>query len=163
MATTDTTLLQNDVLANLFRDTYLVDLNETASPTQTNSNAAEPDKRDLLICIATLENKLKPEKEVLLHAILSACKLDPTQFFICTDQEQLHSSFLAMVEAQQANKVILFGIDPAHIGLPIHFPLFQIQSFHGVQYLHAPSLDALEIDKQMKLQLWQKLKQIFPS
>jgi DNA polymerase III psi subunit len=29
--------------------------------------------------------------------------------------------------------------------------------------LHAPSLDALEIDKQMKMQLWQKLKQIFPS
>ena len=67
MATTDTTLLQNHVLANLFRDTYLVDLNETASPTQTNSKAAEPVKRDLLICIATLENKLKPEKEVLLH------------------------------------------------------------------------------------------------
>ncbi len=162
MATTDTPLLHNHVLSNLFRDTYLVDLNETVSATQTNSKPAEHVKRDILICIATLENNLKPEKEVLLHAILSACKLGPTQFFICTDQEQLHSSFLAMVEAQQANKVILFGLDPAHIGLPIHFPLFQIQSFQGVQYLHAPSLDALEIDKQMKMQLWQKLKQIFP-
>ena len=163
MATTDNTLLHNHVLANLFRETYLVDLNETSSTTQTISNRAEQVTKDILICIATLENKLKPEKEVLLNAILSACKLDPTQLFICTDQEQLHSSFLAMVEAQQATKVILFGLDPAHIGLPIHFPLFQIQSFQGVQYLHAPSLDALEIDKQMKMQLWQKLKQIFPS
>lgn len=163
MATTDTTVLHNHVLANLFRETYLVDLNEVAVATQTNSNTAEHLKKDVLICIATLENKLKPEKEVLLNAILSACKLDPTQLFICTDQEQLHSSFLAMVEAQQATKVILFGLDPAQIGLPIHFPLFQIQSFQGVQYLHAPTLDALEIDKQMKMQLWQKLKQIFPS
>jgi DNA polymerase III psi subunit len=162
MATTDT-VLHNHVLANLFRETYLVDLNEVAVATQTNSNTAEHLKKDVLICIATLENKLKPEKEVLLNAIISACKLDPTQLLICTDQEQLHSSFLAMVEAQQATKVILFGLDPAQIGLPIHFPLFQIQSFQGVQYLHAPTLDALEIDKQMKMQLWQKLKQIFPS
>ena len=163
MATTDTNLLHNHVLANLFKETYLVDLYETSSTTQTISNPAEHVTKDILICIATLENKLKPEKEVLLNAILSACKLDPTQLFICTDQEQLHSSFLAMVEVQKATKVILFGLNPAHVGLPIHFPLFQIQSFQGVQYLHAPSLEALEIDKQMKIQLWQKLKQIFPS
>jgi DNA polymerase III psi subunit len=163
MATTDTSPLLNHVLANLFKDTFLVDLNETAGATLTNSNPTEQVKREVLICIATFENKLKPEKEALLNAILSACKLDPTQLLICTDQEQLHSSFLSIVEAHQANKVILFGLDPAHIGLPIHFPLFQIQSFQGVQYLHAPSLDALEIDKQMKMQLWQKLKQIFPS
>lgn len=163
MATTTTTVLQNLVLANLFRETYLVDLDADAVTTQTNSNPAEPVKRDVLICIATLESKLNPEKERLLNAILSACKLDPTQLFICTDQEQLHYSFLDVVGAQQATKVILFGLDPAHVGLPIHFPLFQIQAFQGVQYLHAPSLDALEIDKQMKMQLWQKLKQMFPS
>jgi len=163
MATTATSPLLNHVLANLFKDTYLLDLNETDGDTLTNTNPSKQVKREVLICIATLENKLKPEKEVLLNAILSACKLDPTQLLICTDQEQLHSSFLSIIEAHQANKVILFGLDPAHIGLPIHFPLFQIQSFQGVQYLHAPSLDALEIDKQMKMQLWQKLKQIFPS
>jgi len=67
-----------------------------------------------------------------------------------------------MIEKHQPQKIILFGVDPVVMGLPIHFPVFQIQSYQQVQYLHAPSLSELETDKQLKIQLWQKLKQLFP-
>jgi hypothetical protein len=62
-------------------------------------------------------------------------------------------------------KVLLFGIGPDEAGLPMHFPHFKSQDYAGCTYLHAPSLQALNIDneegKLLKKQLWESLKRVF--
>jgi DNA polymerase III psi subunit len=163
MAESENTILHTHVLAELFKDTYLVDLATNPADAMESARSTSNIKKEVLVCVATNEENLPPSKEALLQAILSACKLNMGQVGIITNQLQIQNDFLSLVETHQAKKIILFGWDPAAIGLPIHFPVFQIQSFQGVQYLHAPTLDELDKDKQLKIQLWQKLKQIFPS
>ncbi|MEY4628712.1 MAG: hypothetical protein RLZZ595_1038 [Bacteroidota bacterium] len=163
MAESENTILHTHVLAELFKDTYLVDLATNPADAMESARSTTKIKKEVLVCIVTKEENIAPSKEALLQAILSACKLNMDQVGIITNQLQIQNDFLSLVETHQAKKIILFGWDPAAIGLPIHFPVFQIQSFQGVQYLHAPTLDELDKDKQLKIQLWQKLKQIFPS
>ena len=163
MAESENTILHTHVLAELFKDTYLVDLATRPADAIEVVRSTTSIKKEVLVCVATKEESLAPTKEALLQAILSACKLNMDQVEIITNQIQIQNNFPSLVETHQAKKIILFGWDPATIGLPIHFPVFQIQSFQGIQYLHAPSLEELDKDKQLKIQLWQKLKQIFPS
>ena len=59
--------------------------------------------------------------------------------------------------------VLLFGASAADIGLPMHFPDFQVQEFRGVRFLSGPDLPALEGDMTAKKRLWAGLKQLFPS
>jgi hypothetical protein len=66
----------------------------------------------------------------------------------------------SLIESK-AGSVLLFGIDPAGIGLPINFPQFQLQHFNKRSYLHAPTLAELEKDKEAKKQLWGSLKKLF--
>jgi hypothetical protein len=59
--------------------------------------------------------------------------------------------------------VLLFGVSAAHIGLPMHFPDFQVQEYSGVKFLSAPDLPVLEGDMTAKKRLWAGLKQLFPA
>lgn len=160
MGATENKLLHNEVLAGLFKNTFLLDL--------TNENPDEPlppDEKQLLEVLVFLhqaQRDLPATQSALLDAILTACKLNSAAVMVYSKNEIHTVSLQTMIEKHQPQKIILFGVDPAAIGLPIHFPVFQIQSYQQVQYLHAPSLQELETDKQQKIQLWQKLKQLFP-
>ena len=159
MAETENNLLHNHVLTELFKETFLVDLNE---PKQESNSTESPVLIEVLVFHHHESNSLPSSQLTLLEAILSACKLKTSQVKIVGKTEINITSLSVLLENHQPKKIILFGLDPAKIGLPIHFPVFQIQSYQQVQYLHAPSLPELENDKQLKLSLWQKLKQLFP-
>ena len=159
MAQHENNLLHNHVLADLFKETFLVDLSESK---QDNEQTPTPVLLEVLVFHHHENNSLPSNQHTLLEAILSACKLDTTQVKIVGKSEIQTTPLNHLLNIHQPKKIILFGVDPATIGLPIHFPVFQIQSFQQVQYLHAPSLPELENDKQLKISLWQKLKQLFP-
>ena len=61
--------------------------------------------------------------------------------------------------------ILLFGIEPVAIRLPINFPVFKIQTYDQCTYLSAPALDQLvqpsEDSKLLKSKLWVSLKTIF--
>ncbi len=159
MAQNENNLLHNHVLAELFRETYLVDLSEPKQENQPNTTHAI---YEVLVFHQHETHPLPPNQQALLDAILGACKLTATQVKIASMYEINNTPLPQLLEKYQPKKIILFGVAPASIGLPIHFPLFQIQSYQQVQYLHAPSIPELENDKQLKISLWQKLKQLFP-
>ncbi len=52
-------------------------------------------------------------------------------------------------------------VDPIHLGLPVNFPTFQLQELDNKMYMHAPSLEKIEKEKELKHKLWISLKQIF--
>ena len=54
------------------------------------------------------------------------------------------------METLRSKQVLIFGMTPASLGLPIDFPAFQLQPFHKRIYLCAPSLRELESDKALK-------------
>jgi hypothetical protein len=61
--------------------------------------------------------------------------------------------------------VLLFGLDPTAIRLPINFPHFKQLTYDDCVYLSSPALDQLvpntEESKLLKSKLWVCLKTIF--
>jgi hypothetical protein len=109
------------------------------------------------------EKNLSPKELDFLHNIMKACKLQIADYAILTNRQADSLDYQSTFKKFNQKQLILFGLDPADIGLPINFPQFQVQSFQQVKYLAAPGLDAIEGDKALKMQLWQCLKQLFPA
>lgn len=115
------------------------------------------------IFIAESEGTSLPNnKKIFLDAIIKACKLDPSEVEVITDKNAIASDYKKIGERFSPASVVLFGPSPSAISLPVFFPPFQVQLFQETKYLHAPALETIENDKNLKLQLWQCLKQLFP-
>lgn len=154
------------VLSDLFRN-CLVDLKnpETASnmpePAPTENLASSP--VDTVVFSHAEGKELPPQLLEFLNNIMKACKLKRQDYAIITNKQADFSDYQSTHRQFNQKQLILFGIEPAAIGLPINFPHFQVQSFQQVRYLAAPKLEAIEVDKALKMQLWQCLKQLYPS
>jgi hypothetical protein len=92
--------------------------------------------------------------------VLAACKLSIADIAI-VNSYTLDQSDLQNIINSGANKVLLFGVEPLAIGLPINFPAFQLQPFNNRTYLYAPVLSQVENDKGLKARLWTSLKAMF--
>jgi DNA polymerase III psi subunit len=160
MGSTENNILHNDVLTALFKNSFLVDLSATQENKEEQTDG--PKQLEVMVFHHHAQKELPSSQLALLEAILNACKLNTTQVMIYRKNDTHATPLNALLEKYQPQKIILFGVDPAAIGLPIHFPVFQIQQYQQAQYLHAPSLTDLENYKQLKIQLWQKLKLLFP-
>jgi DNA polymerase III psi subunit len=160
MAESGNTILHNFVLTEVFKETFLVDLSSSAN--NNNEKDLTATQFNVAVFHHHTQNELPSNENVLLQGILNACKLKPEEIGVFSRSVFNQNNLNEILEKHQPKKIILFGVDPAAIGLPIHFPVFQIQAYQNIQYLHAPALSELEIDKQLKIQLWQKLKQLFP-
>lgn len=154
------------IISDLFRN-CLVDLNgpDASSGKQgtaiTETLAGAP--VDTVVVSLSEGKALPPQQLDFLNNIMRACKLEQADYAIMANHHNGLPDYKAIFSHFKQKQLILFGIDPSAIGLPINFPHFQVQSFQQVRYLAAPKLDVIESDKALKLQLWQCLKQLFPS
>lgn len=57
--------------------------------------------------------------------------------------------------------VLIFGLTAAQAGLQVQAPLYQPLYLHGITWLFADSLAALEPDRLKKASLWNALKILF--
>lgn len=160
MGSRENNILHNEVLTALFKNSFLVDLSATQENKEEQTDG--PKQLEVMVFHHHAQKELPSSQLALLEAILNACKLNTTQVMIYSKNDTHATPLNALLEKYQPQKIILFGVNPAAIGLPIHFPVFQIQQYQQAQYLHAPTLTDLENEKQLKIQLWQKLKLLFP-
>jgi len=70
-------------------------------------------------------------------------------------------NYEAINKELQAEVILLFGVQPDQLELPLQFPNYQIQKYNNQQYLCAPGLQLLQKEKEEKLKLWNCLKQLF--
>lgn len=101
-----------------------------------------------------------PELDFLLN-ILKACQLGIDDVALVNINNTESKDYKILLESFPAQTVIFFGIEPAIIGLPLHFPAYQVQSFGKQQYLSAPALSALSSSQEEKKLLWNALKKLF--
>jgi hypothetical protein len=104
---------------------------------------------------------LPDEKFDFLSNMLSACKLSIGDVAIMNVQNHSGLSYKDLITNFKSKVVLLLGVEPAMIGLPLNFPQFQVQSFSGQTYLFTPHLDDVEKDKVIKSKLWVCLRRIF--
>lgn len=119
-------------------------------------------EKSITIIIDYKGSKHLPDDELsFLTEILSACRLSIGDVAILNINNYKNINYKEIFEHLEPAKVILLGVDPGRIQLPVVFPKFQIQSFSKASFLLSPTLRELRDDKILKSKLWICLKQIF--
>lgn len=99
-----------------------------------------------------------------LTRMLDACKLKIDDVAILNHAHQPISN-ATLKKQLNPESVVMFGIAPPSIELPLNFPLFKLHGYDTVNYLAVPSLEQLnqnnEEGKLLKSKLWVCLRQLF--
>lgn len=99
-----------------------------------------------------------------LTKILEACRMTIADVAI-VNNAAAPVNITAIKQQLQPSKLILFGLEPTAIRLPINFPHFKPIAYDDCTYLSAPALDLLvpntEEAKLLKSKLWVCLKTLF--
>lgn len=106
-----------------------------------------------------------PENHLqFLTKILGACRLNLGDVAILNNSTQA-IEINALKEQLHPKFVLLLGVEPTAIDLPLSFPQFKEQEYAGTRYLVTPSLNELNQEtasgKQLKGLLWGCLKKMF--
>jgi hypothetical protein len=135
--------------------------------------AAEPvtykilgnNKKQITVVVNYPNDVFLPEGDLqFLTKMLGACKLNMADVAIIN-----HSTAAVAIERVklqlQPKFVLLFGVEPGTIQLPISFPSFKEQPYAGTTYLFTPALSELNVEtedaKVLKRKLWDCLKRTF--
>src|SRR2546423_1936414 len=153
--------LTPQLLANLYPNT-LIETSAVTTETTTSTMPSHPlpkflgnNQKNILVLVFNDSAPFLPDNELaFLTSILSACKLSLADIAIMNCSSAEESSLQTAIRQLEAKHVLLFGIDPLSIGLPINFPHFQLQQFDKRTYLYSPAFSDLEKDKLLKTRLW---------
>ncbi len=116
----------------------------------------------VIIVVENKEAAFLPDNQLnFLLGILSACKLTMEDVAIINIYINKAITYKAITLELKAEKIILFGVTPAQLNLPVEFPSYQIQQYNNQTYVIAAMLADIESDKTEKTKLWNCLKQIF--
>jgi hypothetical protein len=153
MSQTEKTILPLSILSALYKN-VLID---------ENIPRDAPVKKIMEAIIVQAEADLGEDtaSEELLSGILSACKLNSNNSMILKTSRNNPISAQSIQENYTTTKIILFGLRPTDVGLPVEFPHFQVQKVDSIQFICSPDLKELLQDKTLKVKLWNSLKQIF--
>jgi hypothetical protein len=153
------------LIEGLFKKT-LVEL-KSKEPTKTTKKEATlqilgNNNKGVIILIYKDATAFLPDDELnFLIGVLSACNLTLEDAGIINLSKSKAFNYHQFEKDIAASKIILFGVAPTAIELPLSFPHYQIQAYNNLTYLAAPPLDVLMQDKAEKSKLWNCLKQIF--
>jgi hypothetical protein len=153
------------VLHDLFKDS-LVDLNthqpENSDNTATSLSFLGNNQKKIAIIVADEQAIYLPDEELnFLMGILSACKLTMADAALLNIKKNEAFTYAELGQQLKAEKILLLGVTPSQLELPLQFPNYQIQKFNNQVYLAAPALHLLAQDKAEKTKLWNCLKQVF--
>lgn len=118
--------------------------------------------KGIVLVVSNAEAAFVTDDELnFLLGILSACKLNMDDVGILNIRKHAAADYKNISAELSAEKVFLFGVDPAEIKLPLSFPYYQVQRYNDQTYLASPALAEIQNDKAEKTKLWNCLKQIF--
>ncbi len=150
--------------ANMLADLYKNSLVETSAVSVSEKEQMKylgNNQKNILVVVSHQTVPFLPDDELnFLTNILAACKLSIADIGIINNNHADQTGLQSMINSEAKN-VLLFGVEPLAIGLPINFPAFQLQPFNNRTYLYAPVLSQIENDKALKSKLWSALKVLF--
>lgn len=154
------------VLIQELYNNYLVDLDNEQLIPQSLNTAKTPSLGGNESSILVLTNEtdtpfIHDENLSFLMGILKACRLDMKDIALVNIQGKESLDYKKVTSEFSPGKIIGFGLEPADIGLPIHFPNYQLQSFNNQVYLVAPPLEVLAGNQEEKRSLWNALRKMF--
>ena len=154
--------LTNQLLTSLYPDVLIGSTVASTVPAPQPVKYLGKNAKNIALVVNSPTHPFLADEELsFLTNILSACKLSLADVAIINFHSIGEAGIEAAVDLLQPKSVILFGITPLSINLPINFPQFQLQQFNKRTYLSSPELTELARDKALKIQLWNCLKNLF--
>lgn len=141
---------------------------ETAPPKPVDTTPYKilgNNKKQITVVVNCSQDVFVPEGDLqFLTKMLDACKLNMADVAIVNHATAPVN--IEKVKAQlQPKYLLLFGVEPDEIHLPINFPSYKEQPYAGTTYLFTPALSALngdtDVAKGLKKKLWECLKRMF--
>ena len=122
-------------------------------------------KQQITVVVNCPNDVYVPEADLqFLTKMLGACKLNMADVAI-VNYANAPITIDRLKTQLQPKYLLLFGVEPGDIQLPISFPPFKEQPYAGTTYLFTPALSQLnqetESAKLLKRQLWDCLKRMF--
>jgi hypothetical protein len=162
--------LDNIQLTGLLRSAlfknYLVDLS-----TNENLKITKPqpiidflgdNKQQILFVAKDNGNKFLADDHMkFLNDILTACNLTMADVAYVNIYEKKNLTYSNLQKQMHPKKILLFGVTAKELDLPFEIPLFQVQNFHEQVYVICPSLKEMQLNMELKKQLWNCLQKIF--
>jgi hypothetical protein len=172
MKGSDSTRLPPALLATLYRDSLTggrgttPETRQVAPSPKGETEGTPPSQggfgRSVLILVSHADAEVIPDGELaFLTNILKACRLGLDDVLISNIHGLGPEGRKSLLDERKPAHLILFGMTPSDIPLPMSFPALKVQRHGPSQYLHAPSLHALQTDDAGKRSLWVALKQMF--
>ena len=154
----------------------------TVSPASTEGPASTPaaplpdappatfkvlgnNRRHITLLVHSPGSGFMPDNQLaFLTKILEACRMTLADVAI-VNHAAAPVTIAALRQQLQPKIVLLFGVEPTAIRMPINFPTFKQLSYDDCTYLSSPALDQLVPDtgdsKLLKSKLWVSLKTLF--
>lgn len=121
-------------------------------------------RRVCLVMTGSADDRTFDMQWQFLMRMMAACKMELKDIAVI-DAKQQTIDIRELKEQLIPAQLILFGISPLEIGLPVNFPQYKSQSYDDTIYLSVSALDALtqenEEGKLLKSKLWLCLRQLF--
>ncbi len=133
-----------------------------APPSDLSIKSLGNNERKVLVLVQYPDVVFLPDEALtFLTGILAACKLSIADVAIVNLHSCQGTGYKDFLSIFNSTKMLLFGLEPSVISLPMSFPEFQLQAFNGTIYHWCPELGKMENDRTLKTQLWNNLKKLF--
>jgi hypothetical protein len=169
--------LSDTIISELYAKTSLVPASTTTPvAAQTPPVAAKPadpspykflgnHRRKVSIIVDSPGAAFLPDDQLgFLSKILEACRMNIGDVAII-NHHTAPVVITALRQQLQPQSILLFGVEPTTIRLPINFPEFKLQPYDDCTYLSAPPLQQMVGNtadaKLLKSKLWVSLKTLF--
>lgn len=161
----DNIQLSPSLLLQLYNKT-LIDLTvlQQNSPVaqQYNISFLGKNEKKILVLVNETDTTFLPVTDLnFLINILSACKITMADIALINFDKNREINYEILMNYFKPASVFLFGINPADLQFPMHFPHYQLQHYNNQTYICAPALSILATDTEKKKQLWNSLQKHF--
>lgn len=134
---------------------------EAAPVAMGNTPSLGGNKKGILIVVSNDAYPYLPDAELeFLSNILSACRLSIADVAI-VNFHHYPQPYTELLKQFNSKQVLLMGVTPQQVDLPFNFPHFQLQNFDQRTYLCALPLGPISQNRDLKMQLWGCLKNMF--
>jgi hypothetical protein len=95
-----------------------------------------------------------------LIKVIAACQLTMDDCAVVNLAHQA-GDYLALETQLNATSVIMMGVTPQQINLPLAFPQYQVQAYRNTRFVCSQPIAMLMTDVEEKRKFWTTLKSIF--
>ena len=154
------------IVSELYRDSLLAtEARPGTPPPAPGYKFLGNNRRKITILVLSPGVAFLPDDQLaFLTKMLEACRMNIGDVAI-VNQATAPVTITTLKQQLQPATLLLFGMEPVDIRLPMNFPAFKIQAYDECTYLCAPSLAELvrpgDESKLLKSKLWMCLKTIF--